>query len=1250
MKRLLRFKAGTSGGNDEDNDNNTQSGRSERVDGVRTFSRGYRSHDSYSVGSSLDGSDSMWGDEEDEDLYFLSNQDGTTTSNENVFLNAGSNLLMGDLSISNLETLQGVGQSGEFMDRSTRDREAILSMFPKPEKLVPIFEEGVKASNHRYHLKVYPDCFVASKAVDFLVERHGLTRKEAVSVGKLLQRDYRLFEHVCQDHMFMDRKLYFRYIPPDQRIVPISDVNVAKSMTLVDIGDFLEKGVVILNRRYHLKYYKSTFVGSEAVDFLVTNRFVDTRMDAVKLGRIMFKELNLFEHSTNDKPFEDDYFFYRFIDKSHRRLPNQSQQFSASPATTLTAAEALMAINGRRSHQQSDDQDEGDDDKNRNSVQSKSHILIDAAMALEDGVLIKDYKWRTQAYKDVFVASNAVDFMIDSSLAETRRDAVKLGREMAKELNLFEHVTGQHEFSDDYLFFRFTDDEDRTFPGDDYPATPLSRYDDDELQKIADALRQNLKVGRHRYRTRVYPNTFVGSEAVDYLFCSGYVDSRRQGVKLGRKLASKFHLFRHVTGDHVLKDEHLFYRFCSDDLDMSRRETAIENASRPIEEIARAFRQGIKVSTHKYHLRSYKDTFLGNEAVDFIVKFTETRNDAILIGHKLQNDYNLFDHVAKEHELKDESLFYRFNKEEEFTGGLNLVEMNIGVQELRDIARDLEANIELRDNRNLMRIYRNTFVGREAVDYLVTHKQHVCKSRLEAVQVGRAIARKFHLFEHVTRDFDFCDDDHFFQFNKPKLRSFWIEEERVQPKLGDISQEGVSDKTPFRNKRYNLIEDTRFHSITEDLSSEFNGNDSSSLLGSEELWKIRATAFEDKVKKKMMFQQKLASSRRAFANSDNIPVDYLQVSGSEDPKKALLQANGLFWMSTFRKTDPRYQILKFFTEVSQRGADNIEETGLHAGTIAALAKYFYRASVFTVWRPTSFEAIKKMMLGTAVGKGLDIKGKSAKRGKLSAFVPFLQISKNTHKRMVKKLPKDGVIRIFFSGDARGDRDIAAEKLEAIADAMLKTVAEAKEILADKNADKEERRDAKASLSLDMRDPSISYIDEYSPEAFGIEIPSRLFWEAYVVRQDITREHGSMYDTGRPSQPAFQDMNFAALLAAPREDTPRAVLYQNADEGSPMNPFELLMAYEENDRVKPVVSDFDCFLVGTRGVRYETPLPNDQMDTLKWCVNEIQGILDGPLTADGWTNRWLDVLKDATSKGFHPDFPRFGFGGKFDPSP
>jgi hypothetical protein len=87
---------------------------------------------------------------------------------------------------------------------------------------------------------------------------------------------------------------------------------------------------------------------------------------------------------------------------------------------------------------------------------------------------------------------------------------------------------------------------------------------------------------------------------------------------------------------------------------------------------------------------------------------------------------------------------------------------------------------------------------------------------------------------------------------------------------------------------------------------------------------------------------------------------------------------------------------------------------------------------------------------------------------------------------------------------------------------------------------------------------------------------------------------------------------------------------------------LVMAYEEHNRVMPVVSDFDCFIVGTRGVRYEEPMASDQLDILQWCIKQIEIVLESGVQTKSWTSRWLDVLKTEASKGFHPEIPPLGF--------
>ena len=54
------------------------------------------------------------------------------------------------------------------------------------------------------------------------------------------------------------------------------------------------------------------------------------------------------------------------------------------------------------------------------------------------------------------------------------------------------------------------------------------------------------------------------------------------------------------------------------------------------------------------------------------------------------------------------------------------------------------------------------------------------------------------------------------------------------------------------------------------------------------------------------------------------------------------------------------------------------------------------------------------MLGRiGVGKGLNVKGKSSKKNRLSGFVPFLQISKNEHKAALDPPPMESRIVIYY---------------------------------------------------------------------------------------------------------------------------------------------------------------------------------------------------------------------------------------------
>ena len=176
----------------------------------------------------------------------------------------------------------------------------------------------------------------------------------------------------------------------------------------------------------------------------------------------------------------------------------------------------------------------------------------------------------------------------------------------------------------------------------------------------------------------------------------------------------------------------------------------------------------------------------------------------------------------------------------------------------------------------------------------------------------------------------------------------------------------------------------------------------------------------------------------------------------------------------------------------------------------------------------------------------------------------------------------------------------------------------------------------------MAQPKVHPINAYAKNgAHGLNMPERLFMQIFVWRADISHEKG--WDTGRRSEPIYMDLNLHATREPPQlEGPPRAVVWQH-DAKRPLNPRGLLVALEEEDveKVRPVASDFDALLLGSRGVTFE-PLPPDQVQLMRWLIGCVDGVLAEP-GAEPWMTRWLQVLQREGAKGLHPEIPPFGFG-------
>lgn len=89
-----------------------------------------------------------------------------------------------------------------------------------------------------------------------------------------------------------------------------------------------------------------------------------------------------------------------------------------------------------------------------------------------------------------------------------------------------------------------------------------------ELEEITVKLRNlgsGIVIKDRRYRLKLYPKCFIGSEAVKWMITTGYAPNDKAAIKLGQKLLD-FGIIHHVKNEHNFKNDYLFYRFAEDEV------------------------------------------------------------------------------------------------------------------------------------------------------------------------------------------------------------------------------------------------------------------------------------------------------------------------------------------------------------------------------------------------------------------------------------------------------------------------------------------------------------------------------------------------------------------------------------------------------------------------------------------------------------------------------------------------------------
>lgn len=178
-------------------------------------------------------------------------------------------------------------------------------------------------------------------------------------------------------------------------------------------------GLDVRDRKWHLRIWRNCFVGEDAVDWMC-HHFNCSRADAIALGQRVMDRGYLRHVVDTKKAFLDGYYFYVFeVQRVHE-------------------SDRLRPLS--------------------KNMQFRSLCDIVRAMTLPvTGVRIGTRKYHLLPYPEVFVGSEAVDWMLLNLPIRHREEAVTLGQRMVDEGFIHHCVEGvKKPFIDGYFFYQLT--------------------------------------------------------------------------------------------------------------------------------------------------------------------------------------------------------------------------------------------------------------------------------------------------------------------------------------------------------------------------------------------------------------------------------------------------------------------------------------------------------------------------------------------------------------------------------------------------------------------------------------------------------------------------------------------------------------------------------------------------------------------------------------------------------------------------
>jgi Domain found in Dishevelled, Egl-10, and Pleckstrin (DEP) len=272
-------------------------------------------------------------------------------------------------------------------------------------------------------------------------------------------------------------------------------------------------------------------------------------------------------------------------------------------------------------------------------------------------------------------------------------------------------------------------------------------------------------------------------------------------------------------------------------------------------ELANDFLSVVEVRDRRYRLRVVKSAFVGADAVTAMVDtgLAKTREEAVIMGLQLQKEIRLFSQISG-CSFKDERLVYTLNEREMALGSWNIVEKSI----LKESAKMFLQLVKLENRYHYFRKYEDCFVGSEIVTSMVY--SGLVKSRMEAVQLGRALEKQLKIFHGKQ---EFTDQAYFYQLSAKGRKM----KQKVDRKAANRNEKKPGLETDFKQmaiskriaKQLGTTYSTSFLANVEQVNKEMKEKAKTMYTGNH---KVVSTGKEKQKKNKKQKKQKKKKKKR----------------------------------------------------------------------------------------------------------------------------------------------------------------------------------------------------------------------------------------------------------------------------------------------------------------------------------------------------------------------------------------------------